>query len=191
MPWSVFVKAEKCKFHMPSISFLGFVVGQGQLSLDPAKVRAVADWPVPSSRKELQRFLGFANFYRPFVRNYSGVAAPLTALTNSLRPFIWTKEAQAAFACMKVLFSTAPILSHPDPALPFTVQVAASESAIGAVLSQRSAADQTLHPCAFFSRCLSPAERNYDEGNREFLALQEWRHWLEGSPQPFCRLDRP
>lgn len=112
-----------------------------------------------------------------------------TALTSTLRLFTWTQEAQAAFARLKVLFTTVPILSHPDPALSFTVEVNASESGVGAVLSQWSAADQKLHPCAFFSRRLSPAEQNYDVGNRELLALvlalQEWRHWLEGAPQPF------
>ena len=185
----LFVKAEKCDFHVSSISFLGFVVEKGQFRTDPAKVKAVADWPVPTNRKQLQRFLGFANFYRRFIRNYSRVASPLTKLTSLKNPFSWSPEASAAFTQLKNLFCSAPVLSHPDPAAQFVVEVDASESGVGAVLSQRSPSDQKLHPCAFFSRQLSPAERNYDVGNRELLAVvlafKEWRHWLEGASQPF------
>lgn len=79
----LFVKAEKCKFHTSSMSFLGFVVAQGQLSPDPANVRAVMEWPNPSSRKQLQQFLGFADYYRRFIHDYSKVAAPLTRLTSA------------------------------------------------------------------------------------------------------------
>ena len=67
----LFVKAEKCEFHVPSVAFLGFIIGQGRLEMDPGKVTAVTDWPTPTNRKQLQRFLGFANFYRRFIRNYS------------------------------------------------------------------------------------------------------------------------
>uniref|UniRef100_A0A8D0AE73 Chromo domain-containing protein n=1 Tax=Sander lucioperca TaxID=283035 RepID=A0A8D0AE73_SANLU len=90
---------------------------------------------------------------------------------------------------LKKLFSTSPVLIHPDTSLPFIVEVDASDSGVGAVLSQRSPSDQKLHPCAFFSKKLSPAERHYDVGNRELLAvklaLEEWRHWLDGAEQPF------
>lgn len=185
----LFVKVEKCDFHVSSVSFLGFVVEKGQLKADPAKVQAVTEWPVPSTRKHLQRFLGFANFYRRFIRNYSQVAAPLTQLTSSKLPFVWSQAAEAAFNRLKCLFTSAPVLSHPDPSQQFVVEVDASDTGVGAVLSQRSPEDHKMHPCAYFSRRLTPAERNYDVGNRELLAvvlaLQEWRHWLEGSTLPF------
>ncbi len=77
----LYVKAEKCDFHVDTVSFLSYVVERGQLRADPAKVEAVKNWPVPSTRKELQRFLGFANFYRRFIKNYSRIAAPLSQLT--------------------------------------------------------------------------------------------------------------
>ncbi len=80
-----------------SVSFLGSVVEKGQLKADPAKVQAVAEWPIPSTRKQLQRFLGFANLYRRFIRNYSRVATPLTQLTSSKVPFMWSHAADAAF----------------------------------------------------------------------------------------------
>ena len=90
----LFVKAEKCEFHVPEVSFLGFIVGTGSVQMDPAKKRAVTGWSTPSNRKELQRFLGFANFYRRFIRNYSSVAAPLTALTSLSVPFRWSSVAE-------------------------------------------------------------------------------------------------
>ncbi|CAK6976493.1 hypothetical protein LDENG_00158670%2C partial, partial [Scomber scombrus] len=79
----LYVKAEKCEFHQRSTSFLGFVVSEGGVGMDSSKIKAVIDWPTPQSRKDLQKFLGFANFYRRFIRNYSSLASPLTALTSS------------------------------------------------------------------------------------------------------------
>ncbi len=150
----LFVKVEKCAFHAQSVPFLGFIVS-------PDKVKAVVSWPTPDSRKALQRFLGFANFYRRFIRNFSQLAAPLTALTS-------TKKAS--------------ILRAPDPTRQFVVEVDASEVGVGAVLSQRATSDDKMHPCAFFSHRLR-------HRNRELLAvklaLEEWRHWLEGSGVPF------
>ena len=185
----LFVKAEKCEFHAPSVTFLGFVIGQGRLEMDPGKVAAVADWPTPTNRKQLQRFLGFANFYRRFIRNFSRIVAPLTALTSVKVTFRWTSEAAAALEVLKRRFVSAPVLTQPDGKLQFVVEVDASDTGVGAVLSQRSASDGKLHPCAFLSRGLSPPERNYDVGNRELLAvklaLEEWRHWLEGAELPF------
>ncbi|XP_077359632.1 uncharacterized protein LOC144005381 [Festucalex cinctus] len=185
----LYVKAEKCEFHSRSVQFLGFIIEGGQLRADPVKTQAVVDWPSPKTRKQLQRFLGFANFYRRFIRNYSLRAAPLTKLTSSKIPFRWTPSAEGAFNVLKQLFVNPPVLTHPNTEFPFVVEVDASDSGVGAVLSQRSPEDGKLHPCAFFSRRLSSAEANYDVGNRELLAivmaLQEWRHWLEGAKEPF------
>lgn len=104
----LFVKVEKCEFHIFSVSFLGFVVGQGQLSPDPAKMQAVADWPTPSS---LQSFLGFASFYHHFIRDYSKVAAPLTRLTSTLKPFAWSEEVEGDFHTVKgtVYYCSCPL----------------------------------------------------------------------------------
>ena len=186
----LFVKAEKCLFHAKTVSFLGFIVSEGRVHMDPTKVSAVMNWPIPRSVKEVQRFLGFANFYRRFIRNFSSVAAPIIALTKKTSSqFSWNPEAGRAFERLKKRFSTQPILITPNPSLPFVVEVDASEVGVGAILSQRSQADKILHPCAYFSRSLSPSERNYDIGDRELLAvklaLEEWRHWLEGSEHPF------
>ncbi len=157
--------------------------------MDPEKFQAVVDWPTPDSRKTLQRFLGFSNFYRHFNRNYSQLAAPLTALTSTNMTFRWSEAAKAAFSNLKSRFVSAPILVAPDSSRQFLVEVDASEVGVGAVLSQRSSSVDRIHPCTFFSHRLSPAEQNSDIGNRELLpvklALEEWRHCLEGSGVPF------
>lgn len=154
----------RSEFHVSSVSFLGYIIEGGQMKTDPEKIQAVAAWPTPTSVKQLQRFLGFANFYRRFIRDYSRIAAPLTKLTSSAVRFSWTPEAEQAFLELKRRFTSAPVLVQPDSSRQFIVEVDASDTGVGAVLSQRSASDQKLHPCAFFSRRLSPAEHNYDIG---------------------------
>ncbi|KAK9537832.1 hypothetical protein VZT92_005410 [Zoarces viviparus] len=96
----LFVKAEKCEFHVSSVQFLGVFIEEGQVRKDPEKVKAVTEWPVPASRKKLQQFLGFANFSRRFIRDYSRTAEPLTRLTSSKVLFSWTPEADKAFCAL-------------------------------------------------------------------------------------------
>ena len=187
---NLYVKAEKCEFHVSSTTFLGYKISHKGVEMDNGKVEAVTEWPRPTTLKELQRFLGFANFYRRFIRNYSSIAAPLTSLLKGKpKKLSWTQSAQTAFETLKTSFTTAPILKHPDPELPFIVEVDASDFGIGAVLSQRHGNPGKVFPCAFFSRKLTTAEKNYDVGNKELLsikaALAEWRHWLEGARYPF------
>ncbi|KAK2905716.1 hypothetical protein Q8A73_009659 [Channa argus] len=134
----LFVKAEKCEFHVKTVSFLGFIIGEGEVRPDPEKTRAVTEWPRPGTRKQLQRFLGFTNFYRRFIKNYSTVAAPLTKLTSPVAPFHWTEKAEGAFTRLNELFTSPPILSQPDTSRQFIVEVDASEIGVGAVLSERS-----------------------------------------------------
>ncbi len=153
--------------------------------MDDNKVRAVVYCPQPCTVKELQRFLGFVNFYRRFIKNFSSVAAPLTSMTRQNASLLtWSPEALQAFQELKTRFTSAPILHHPNPNLAFIVEVDASSTGIGAILSQRHSSPAKMFPCAFFSRKLSSSERNYDVGNRELLAMkaamEEWRHWLEG-----------
>ena len=173
---------------------MGFIVSEGTVHMDPNKVAAVLKWPVPQLVKEVQRFLGFGNFYRRFIQNFSAVAAPIIALTKKASRFAWNPEADRAFEELKKRFISKPVLVNPDPSLPFVVEVDASKVGVGAILSQRSQHDNSVHPCAYFSQSLSPAERNYDVGDRELLAiklaLEELkRHWLEGAEQPFVVWD--
>lgn len=182
----LFAKAEKCVFEVEKISFLGYIISSYGFSMDPKKLQAVLDWPVPNSLKATQRFLGFTNYYRRFIASFSLIVAPIVALTKKgADPSRWSPQAIQAFEALKRAFSSAPILRHPDPELPFEVEVDASEVGVGAVLSQRDRHSFKLHPCAFLSRKFLDAERNYDVGNRELLAIklafEEWRHWLEGA----------
>ncbi|KAI2649352.1 Transposon Tf2-6 polyprotein [Labeo rohita] len=186
----LYVKAEKCEFHVHQTSFLGYQVSHQGVKMDSSKIQAVTEWPQPSTIKELQRFLDFVNFYRRFIRNYSTIAAPLTSLLkNKPKKLCWTEGADRAFSTLKASFTSAPILKHPDPEVPFVVEVDASDCGIEAILSQRHGQPGKLHPCAFYSRKLTSAERNYDMGNKELLsmkaAIEEWRHWLEGAKHPF------
>ncbi|KAL0150713.1 hypothetical protein M9458_054017, partial [Cirrhinus mrigala] len=186
----LFLKAEKCEFHTTEVHFLGYFISSAGVRMDQRKVDAVLSWPQPDTIKQLQRFLGFANFYRRFVQGYSLLAAPLTSLLRGKpKKLCWTTEATNAFLAMKEAFCSAPLLRHPNPKSRFVVEVDAATLGVGAVLSQWHGNPPVLHPCAYFSRKLSPAEQNYDVGNRELLAiklaLEEWRHWLEGANHPF------
>uniref|UniRef100_A0A8K9UP97 Gypsy retrotransposon integrase-like protein 1 n=1 Tax=Oncorhynchus mykiss TaxID=8022 RepID=A0A8K9UP97_ONCMY len=186
----LYVKSEKCLFFQQSISFLGHRISTSGVEMESDRITAVRNWPTPTTVKELQRFLRFSNYYRRFIRGFGQVAAPITSLLKGGPVRLqWSAEANRAFEHLKTLFTSAPVLAHPDPSLPFIVEVDASEAGIGAVLSQRSGTPLKLRPCAFFSKKLSPAERNYDVGNRELLAVVEalkvWRHWLEGAKHPF------
>ncbi|CAJ0929294.1 unnamed protein product [Ranitomeya imitator] len=183
---SLFVKGSKCLFGVQKVSFLGFIFSPSTIEMDPVKVQAIYDWTQPTSLKSLQKFLGFANFYRRFINNFSSIAKPLTDLTKKGADVVnWSSAAVEAFQELKRRFSSAPVLCQPDVSLPFQVEVDASEIGAGAVLSQRSSDGSVMKPCAFFSRKFSPAERNYDVGNRELLAMkwafEEWRHCLEGA----------
>ena len=108
-------------------------------------------WPTPDSHKKVQQFLGFVNFYRRFVRGFSAIAAPLHALTSTQVPFRWSPEAEKVFQNLKHRFTTAPILTLPDPQRQFVVEVDASNEGVGAVLSQQAERDGKMHPCDFLS----------------------------------------
>ncbi len=148
--------------------------------------------PFPPQLKN-SHFLGFSNFYRRFIRGYSTINSPLTnLLKNKPKSLYWTPSATEAFHKLKDAFISAPILVHPDPCKPFIAEVDVSTTGVGGFLSQQQGTPTRLHPCAAFSRKLSPVEKNNDIGNRELLAiklaLEEWRHWLEGAQHSFTVL---
>lgn len=105
----LFVKAEKCQFHVSTIPFLRYILEPSHIRPDPPKIVAVSKWEPPTNRKKLQQFLGFANFYRRFICNYSQIAAPLTKLTSPVKTFNWTTDAQDTFDTLKNLFVSVPI----------------------------------------------------------------------------------
>ncbi|KAM4703138.1 uncharacterized protein WCC33_011729 [Rhinophrynus dorsalis] len=125
----MFCKLEKCEFH---VTFLGYVIISVGLAMDPLKLSGVLEWPRPVGLKAIQMFLGFTNYYRRFIKNFLSVVKPLTDMTNKgADTTYWSPEAIRAFKDLNVTFTKAPILSHPNLNLPFTLEV---ESGVGALL---------------------------------------------------------
>uniref|UniRef100_A0A803SRK7 Gypsy retrotransposon integrase-like protein 1 n=1 Tax=Anolis carolinensis TaxID=28377 RepID=A0A803SRK7_ANOCA len=182
----LYAKLEKCAFDLQEVDFLGYRISPLGLSMDPAKVSAVLEWRAPTNKKEVQRFLGFANYYRKFIPDFARWSDPITSCIRGKQPFRWTDQAEKGFQQLKKLFTSQPILQHPDPETLFVVQADASDVAIGAVLLQP--VGDHLHPCAFYSRQLTAPERNYTIWEKELLAIkaafETWRHWLEGAKFP-------
>ncbi|XP_075454115.1 uncharacterized protein LOC142493625 [Ascaphus truei] len=127
---------EKCTFHQTLTQFLGYIISSDGFMMDPDKLKAVTNWPRPDSLKSVQRFLGFANYFRKFIRDFSRIVAPITALTKKgADPSVWSPEANTAFNTLKEAFVSAPVLHHPNTDLPFVLEVDASDSGAGAILS--------------------------------------------------------
>jgi hypothetical protein len=147
---------------------------------DPAKVQVIEEWKTPGSVSEVQSFLGLGQYFKRYIKGYSGIVWPLTDLTRKGHEWEWTEKCQIAFDALKKALVSAPVLAIYDPTKETEVVVDASKKALGAVLLQDG------HPVAFESRKLLPAETRYDTGNRELLAvvhaLMTWRHYLEGVP---------
>jgi RNase H-like domain found in reverse transcriptase len=155
--------------------------------VDSAKVEAILGWERPKSAHDIQVFLGFANFYRRFIKGYSKITAPLTNLTRKEVKFKWSPDGEEAFSSLKQTFCTAPIPRHFNPTKRAIIAVNVSDFAYGGILSQYDD-DEVLYPCAFVSKKFNAAELNYAIYNKEMLAIvkcryDHWRHYLEGSGQ--------
>jgi hypothetical protein len=184
----LFLKPDKCTFEVEKIEFLGLILSENQVEMDPIKIKGVLEWPVPRKVKELQSFLGFINFYRRFIEDFSKVARPLHDLTRKDAKWVWEEKHQEAFEILKTKITSAPILVQPDVTKPFKLETDASDFATGAVLSQLCD-DEKWRPVGFLSKSLNPAERNYEIHDKELLSvirgLEEWRHLLEGAMHTF------
>ena len=180
----LFLKPEKCFFELRELEYLGMIVSADGVKMDKGKVDGIMSWPIPTKVKELQSFLGFANFYRRFIKGFSEITRPLHRLTKKDTPWLWSTEEQKAFDTLKERFTTAPILCYPDPEKKLKIEADASGYASGAVLSQLED-DGKWHPCAYISKGFNETERNYDIHDREMLAImrafEEWRHHLSGA----------
>jgi transposase InsO family protein len=161
----------KCEFECKETRYLGFIVRAGEgIQMDPKKVKAILGWATPSSVKGVRGFLGFANFYRNFIQNYSEIVRPLVALTHKDVPFTWSPACDASFQRLKRMFTTGPILVTFDPSRTTIVESDSSGYTTGGVLSQYD--DQgLLRPCAYFSKKNAPAECNYEIYDKELLAV--------------------
>ena len=136
---------------------------------DPGKIKAVLEWKAPKTQKEVRRFLGFANYYRMFIPNYSKIAGALTALTGKGVPFSWGDREQKAFETLKDLFCKAPVLMDWDPTLPTFLETDCSGFALGGALVQEK--EGVRRPVGFFAQKLDKAEINYDIHDKEMLAV--------------------
>lgn len=183
---------EKCKFFQTSVRYLGHVVSRNGVETDPEKVKALQTWPVPTDLKELRSFLGFAGYYRRFIKSYSNLVKPLTNLTSGYPPLRkgtkpkantpqyhdpkkpfgerWTPECEQAFRAIIEKLTTAPILGFADPKLPYTLHTDASTMGLGAALYQEQ--EGQMRVIAYASRGLSKSESRYPAHKLEFLALK-------------------
>ena len=179
------VNVTKSKFHVYETIFLGHIVNGSQVQMDPAKLKTMSKWPVPTKKKEVQAFLGFTNCYRRFIKNYSAKACPLIDLTKDV-PFSWGHQQQQAFDELRTRFLSAPILTQFDRTLEIIMEPDANNQAIAGILSQYHIVNgaKQLHPVEYHGRTLSAAQRNWPMHDKELLAIvdsfRKWRDWLVG-----------
>ena len=148
----------------PRVEFLGVILENGTITMDPIKVAGVADWKTPKNVKDIRKFLGFCNFYRRFIRGFSQITKPLNDRLKKGAQWTWGEPEDRAFEELKCQICEEPVLLQPDQKKPFEVEVDASNYAIGAVLMQKDD-NNILHPVAFFSKTMNQAQRNYDVYN--------------------------
>lgn len=176
-------RLHKCEFLKDRIEYLGFDISAEGVHTSPEKVKAVVEWPTPSTVKDIRSFLGLASYYRKFIRGFSELARPLTNLTKKDCVWRWDEEEELAFLKLKTALATAPVLQLPDFELPFVLTTDASSAAVGAILEQDQG--KGLRPVAFASRKLNNAESRYSAYERELLgivwAIAQWRHYFHNT----------
>ena len=186
------INLKKSVFCKATVTYLGHIVGNGNVRPKTANINAVLNYPVPTTRKSLQRFLGLASYYRRFCKNFSSVAAPLTSLTSSKVKFIWNKECQASFEALKLFLCNNPVLKSPDFNLPFILQTDASDTGAGGVLLQESP-DGMLHPVSYTSSKFKTPQKSYSTIEKEalslVLALQKYECYLQGATEVIVYTD--
>ncbi|KAI3769855.1 hypothetical protein L6452_00969 [Arctium lappa] len=172
----LYAKFSKCEFWLQEVQFLGHVVSQSGIKVDPAKVEAIRNWETPKTPSEVRSFLGLAWYYQKFIKDFSRIATPLTSLTKKNTRFVWMKDQREAFQKLKDMLSSAPILALPDGTEDFVVYSDASRLGLGCVLMQRGKV------IAYASRQLKDHESRYPTHDLELVvvvfALKTWRHYL-------------
>ena len=180
-------RPRKCQFAMSQCSYLGHIVGNGEVRPEQSKLQAVKEFPVPATKKEIRAFLGLTGYYRKFIPDYAKIAAVLTDLTKKSAPnkIVWTAECDMAFRSLQEALGSSSVLRSPDFDRTFILQTDASNRGVGAVLSQLDD-DGTERPVAFYSRKLLPREERYSTIEKECLAIKlathAFRVYLLGRP---------
>lgn len=176
------LKPQKCKLFSKSVSFLGHIISEDGVATDYDKIKVVQQWPIPVTVTEVRSFLGLCSYYRRFIPGFAKIARPLHQLTEKGRKFVWTNDHQTAFESMKKHLTEAPILVYPDFSKPFILDTDASDTSIGAILSQVH--DGKERVICYGSRSLSKSERKYCVTRKELLSLiyfvKYYRHYLLG-----------
>ena len=189
---SLYLDIDKCKFLCQKVKYLGFIIEAGKnIIVDPEKVKAILEWKPPSTVKGIRSFLGFANFYRCFIDNFSEIAAPLIDLTKKNYTWKWGDKESEAFEKLKKIFASEPVLAQWNPDRETILEADCSGYAMGGCLSQTD--DQgRLRPVAYFSKRLNGAEVNYPIHDKELLAIiacmKEWKAELQSVSKPFTIL---
>jgi len=170
----LYLHSDKCEFEKTMIEYLGVIISHNSVAMDPVKIAGVTEWPAPTNKKEVQSFLGFTNFYRRFIRDFSEHARPLFDLTRNDSGWRWGEAKRTASARLKGSVTSAPVLISPDPTKPFCIEADSSNFATGAVLSQVSSEDEkTWSPS-------SPSPCPPSSGTMRSMTRRCWR-----SSEPF------
>ncbi|GKF75611.1 putative reverse transcriptase domain-containing protein [Tanacetum coccineum] len=175
----MYAKFSKCGFWLQEVHFLGHVVNQSGIHVDPGKIEAIKNWKAPTTPLEIRSFLGLVGYYRRFIVNFSKITKTLTSLTQKNQKYEWGEKEEEAFQTLKNNLCDAPILSLPDGIEDFIVYCDASNQGLGCVLMQRGKV------IAYASRQLKIHENNYTTHDLELgavvFALKTWRHYLYGT----------
>ncbi|WVZ52398.1 hypothetical protein U9M48_003459 [Paspalum notatum var. saurae] len=175
----LYAKFSKCAFWLKEVSFLGHILSEKGVAVDPSKVKDVLNWKQPETVTEIRSFLGLAGYYRRFIKDFSKTAKPMTSLTKKNAKYVWSSNCEEAFQTLKKLLTSAPVLAQPDVTKPFDVYCDASGSGLGCVLMQEG------RVIAYTSRQLRKHETNYPTHDLELAkvvhALKIWRHYLLGN----------
>lgn len=173
------MKFSKCQFGVEQVGYLGHLISFKGVGIDPTKIHAIQNWPVPSSAKGVHGFLGLAGYYRKFVRNFGVIAAPLIRLLTS-EGFKWTVEAHSTFDKLKAALISPPVLRLPYFTQPFVVECDACGEGLGAILSQQN------RPIAYYSKALKGKAKLLSSYDKEMLtvvkSVRKWRPYIMGKP---------
>jgi len=174
----LYAKLSKCDFYKNKIQYLGHVISDDGISVDPKKIKAIIDWPVPKDVTDVRSFMGITGYYRKFIEGFSLIAYPITSLQKKGKKFEWSAKCEVGFNKLKELLTTTPILKIADPHKDFIVYTDACNEGLGGVLTQEG------HVIAYESRKLKIHENNYATYDLDLAlvihALKMWRHYLIG-----------
>ena len=178
----LYVKLEKCKWKVREVGFLGVVIGPEGIKMEEEKVKGILEWPTPKCIKDVQKFLGLANYYCRFIEGFAAVARLLHDMVKKDKRWDWTERQEKAFKELKEWFTKKPVLAAPDIDKKMRMKVDASDYTMGGVLSMECK-DGLWRPVAFLSKSLNETERNYEIHDKEMLAivrgLEVWKHLLK------------